>query len=197
MDRRKFLGAGISTALCASPIGRALSKSPEPAVNESGVAPMTLGLLIAPERGAAETPISRVKELGLSTCFLSLDDFIGEFTTKLAEDLRGLLHKYEVTPTAAEVVGPGRFGPAGMWQSRNGGGDVVCEEHHGASRCLGRHLSRQACAGEDALRRGQCWFGESGHRLETDLPLLSCVPANCGMLGTRCNTDTDSAILSC
>jgi L-ribulose-5-phosphate 3-epimerase len=109
MDRRKFFGVGFSTAVCASPIARALSKSLEPAVNASGFAPMALGLLIAPARGAAETPISRVKELGLSTCFLSLDDYVGEFTTKLAEDLQGLLHKYEVTPTAAEVVGPGKL----------------------------------------------------------------------------------------
>jgi len=48
-----------------------------------------------------------VKQLGLPTCFLSLDEYIGKFTKSLAQELHGLLEKYGVTATSAEVVGPG------------------------------------------------------------------------------------------
>jgi sugar phosphate isomerase/epimerase len=76
---------------------------------------MALGLVIKPGPNA-EAAISRVKELGLPTCFLSLDDYIGKFTPSLAEELQGLLRKYAVTPTAAEVVGPGRL----QWDFHDG-----------------------------------------------------------------------------
>jgi sugar phosphate isomerase/epimerase len=67
---------------------------------------MALGLLIKPSHGP-EATIARVKDLGIPTCFLSLDDYIGKFTDGLARQFQGLLDKYEVTATAAEVVGPG------------------------------------------------------------------------------------------
>ncbi len=70
--------------------------------------PMALGLMIQPATGA-EAAIARVKELGLPTCFLSLDGYIGKFNAQLAEEIRGLLDKYGVTATSAEVVGPGRL----------------------------------------------------------------------------------------
>jgi sugar phosphate isomerase/epimerase len=71
---------------------------------------MALGLLIKPGRGPEpEATIARVKELGITTCFLSLDDYIGKFNNNLAKELNGLLNKYGVTPTAAEVVGPGKL----------------------------------------------------------------------------------------
>jgi sugar phosphate isomerase/epimerase len=67
---------------------------------------MALGLLIKPS-GSPEATIERVKLLGMSNCFLSLDDFIGKYTKSLAQELRGLLEKHGITATTAEVVGPG------------------------------------------------------------------------------------------
>jgi len=67
---------------------------------------MALGLMVQPAHGP-EAVIARVKQLGLPTCFLSLDAYIGKFTKSLAQELHGLLEKYGVTATSAEVVGPG------------------------------------------------------------------------------------------
>jgi sugar phosphate isomerase/epimerase len=71
-------------------------------------APMALGLLISPAPGSYE-PITRVKELGFPTCFLSLDAYIGKFNKPLADELQGQLHRAGITPTAVEVVGPGKL----------------------------------------------------------------------------------------
>ena len=113
MRRREFLQAAIGTGLLySSPVAKALSigwgrsSAEEPVSAASITAPMALGLLVKPSRGP-EVVFSRVKELGFSTCFLSLDDYIGKFNKSLAQELQGLLNKYEITPTAAEVVGPG------------------------------------------------------------------------------------------
>jgi L-ribulose-5-phosphate 3-epimerase len=110
MRRREFLRASLGTGLLyASPVARALSSQPDPA-SVAKYPPMALGLLIKPGRGPEpEATIARVKELGISTCFLSLDDYIGKFNNDLAKELNGLLNKYGVTPTAAEVVGPGKL----------------------------------------------------------------------------------------
>lgn len=67
---------------------------------------MALGLVIRPSE-KPEEKIAQVHELGLPTCFLSLDDYIDHYTPQLAKTLRGLFDKYQVVPTAAEVVGPG------------------------------------------------------------------------------------------
>jgi L-ribulose-5-phosphate 3-epimerase len=105
MRRREFIGAALSTGLLyASPIAKALSSQTE-SVASPGFAPMALGLLIHP----SEAAIARVKELGIPTCFLSLDSYIGKFNKSLAEELGGLLHTYGIVPTAAEVVGPGKL----------------------------------------------------------------------------------------
>ena len=113
MRRREFLQAALGTGLLySSPVAKALSvgwgrsSAGESVPASSGIAPMALGLLVKPSRGP-EVVFSRVKELGFSTCFLSLDDYIGKFNKSLAQELQGLLNKYEITPTAAEVVGPG------------------------------------------------------------------------------------------
>jgi sugar phosphate isomerase/epimerase len=66
---------------------------------------MPLGLLISPAEGPEET-IKRVHDLGLPTCFFSLDAYIGKFTPALATQFKGLLAKYNVTCTTVEVVGP-------------------------------------------------------------------------------------------
>ena len=76
---------------------------------------MPLGLLISPSEGPEET-IRRVHELGLPTCFLSLDAYIGKFTPQLADQFKGLLAKYNVTCTTVEVVGP----PPLVWDFMQG-----------------------------------------------------------------------------
>jgi sugar phosphate isomerase/epimerase len=113
MRRREFLNAAVGTGLLyTSPVARALSGgivcpvADGMAATATSPAPMALGLLIKPSHGP-EVTIARVKELGIPTCFLSLDDYIGRFTEGLAHQFQDLLNKYEVTPTAAEVVGPG------------------------------------------------------------------------------------------
>jgi sugar phosphate isomerase/epimerase len=66
---------------------------------------MAVGLIIQPANGT-EAAISRVHDLGMSNCFLSLDGYLGKFSKALAQELSGLLEKYNVVPTAAEVVRP-------------------------------------------------------------------------------------------
>jgi L-ribulose-5-phosphate 3-epimerase len=112
MRRREFLQAALGTGLLYSgTVVKALSFGMETSFADmsipaaSGSTPMALGLLIRPSRGS-EDVFSRVKELGFPTCFLSLDDYIGRFDKSLAQEMQGLLEKYGLTPTAAEVVGP-------------------------------------------------------------------------------------------
>jgi len=114
MSRQEFLGTALSTGLLsAGAIAKAVAASLRsvPALKVAPGAtppPMTLGLLIKSARRAEEA-ISQVHDLGLTTCFRSLGDYVGHFSNKLADELQELLHRYGVTPTAAEVVGPGKL----------------------------------------------------------------------------------------
>lgn len=92
-------GSGASSADPGSPTGQEEQGIP-------GVKPMAVGLLIQPANGPEEA-IARVHELGMSNCFLSLDGYLGRYSRSLAEQIGGLLDKYQVVATAAEVVGPG------------------------------------------------------------------------------------------
>ena len=67
--------------------------------------PFALGLLIKPFPDP-EKKIALVRQLGLPTCFLSLDDYIGKFTPALAATMREALDKHQVVATTAEVVHP-------------------------------------------------------------------------------------------
>ena len=75
------------------------------AVQHKALPPMAVGLIIQPANGA-EAAIARVRDLGMSNCFLSLDGYLGKMTKPLAEEIGGLLEKYNVVATAAEVVRP-------------------------------------------------------------------------------------------
>ena len=118
MHRRTFLKAAMSaTILQAGAIGSSLSGNrlgirdlPFAMTEEtrSKLKPMAVGLMIQPAHDP-EAAISRVKDLGLTNCFLSLDDYIGKFSRPLAQQLSGLLLKYDVTATSVEIVGPGRL----------------------------------------------------------------------------------------
>jgi sugar phosphate isomerase/epimerase len=107
MLRRDFLGLAAAAALAGtSGMAEAASGAGMRTPVRMG-RPMELGMMIVPSRGPEET-IKRVHDLGLSTCFLSLDDYIGKFTPALATQFRGLLDRYGVKATAVEVVGPGK-----------------------------------------------------------------------------------------
>jgi L-ribulose-5-phosphate 3-epimerase len=113
MQRREFLAGAlgatvIGVAGVASPLpGQESAKPsefPKPAQHRP-LPPMAIGLIIQPANGA-EDAIRRVHDFGMSNCFLSLDGYLGRMTSALAQELRGLLEKYELVATAAEVVRP-------------------------------------------------------------------------------------------
>ena len=101
MDRRTFLASATSALIAESVLaGRAGAQA-----NSAVLKPMAVGLLVSPY-GSPEATIKRVHDLGFSNCFLSLDGYIGKFTNDAAQELKGLLAKYNVVATTVEVVGP-------------------------------------------------------------------------------------------
>jgi L-ribulose-5-phosphate 3-epimerase len=101
MDRRTFLASATSALIAESVLaGRAGAQA-----NSAALKPMAVGLLVSPY-GLPEATIKRVHDLGFSNCFLSLDGYIGKFTNDAAQELKGLLAKYNVVATTVEVVGP-------------------------------------------------------------------------------------------
>ena len=100
MNRRDFARLASAMAIAPAPCSAAAQLVPGRAK------PMDLGLLIVPF-GAPEEQLRRVRELGFSHCFLSLDGYIDGFTPDLASQFRDLLSKYKLTATTVEVVGPG------------------------------------------------------------------------------------------
>jgi L-ribulose-5-phosphate 3-epimerase len=117
MRRREFLGAVVGTAVVQAGhfaraatsnslgISQMLSSIAAEVPSQAGLKPMSVGLLIQPAHGPEET-ISRVKQMGFTNCFFSLDDYLGKFTPALATQLKGLLDKYRIVATCAEVVRP-------------------------------------------------------------------------------------------
>lgn len=118
MNRRRFLGAA-GAALAGGALTEAMARDGRD--NEAWAAeggggmpdamatlkPMALGLIVSPF-GAPEKVLARVKDLGFSNCFLSMDGYIGGgFTADLASQYRGLLEKNGLVATTVEVVGPG------------------------------------------------------------------------------------------
>ncbi len=113
MRRREFLGAALGAAVIqagagAHPLaygqtGTAPASSSTTEGRQSSLRPWSVGLLISPSPDP-EAAISRVKQLGMNNCFLSLDAYIGKYTPALAEEFNGLLNKYGIIATTAEVV---------------------------------------------------------------------------------------------
>jgi L-ribulose-5-phosphate 3-epimerase len=101
MDRRTFLAAATSALIGESVLPGSAGSQPNPAA----LKPMAIGLLVSPY-GAPEATIKRVHDLGFSNCLPSLDGYIGKFTQDAAQELKGLLAKYNVLATTVEVVGP-------------------------------------------------------------------------------------------
>jgi L-ribulose-5-phosphate 3-epimerase len=118
MHRREFLGAALMQAgalAAAHSATRHRFANLFPSATAETLKPMAVGLLIKPAEGP-EATISRVKNMGFTNCFFSLDGYIGKYTPALAQELGGLLQKYGVTATTAEVVGPGRL----VWDFEDG-----------------------------------------------------------------------------
>jgi sugar phosphate isomerase/epimerase len=110
MQRREFLAGAMSAAVIGAAGLASSARSQENsktdwAVQHKALPPMAVGLIIQPANGA-EAAIARVRDLGMSNCFLSLDGYLGKMTKPLAEEIGGLLEKYNVVATAAEVVRP-------------------------------------------------------------------------------------------
>lgn len=101
MDRRTFLGEACAAALGAR-MAPAAFAGQHPAAR---LKPMELGLLVSPF-GAPEEVFARVRRLGFSNCFLSLDGYLGSFTPALAAQFREQLEKNALIATTVEVVGP-------------------------------------------------------------------------------------------
>jgi L-ribulose-5-phosphate 3-epimerase len=112
MDRRRFLGMAGAVTIAGSMPTLADGAGAEP----PPLKPMALGLIINPF-GDPEKIIGRVRELGLSNCFLSLDGYLGGgLTPELARQFGDLLAKNEVVATTVEVVGP----PPLVWDFKQG-----------------------------------------------------------------------------
>jgi L-ribulose-5-phosphate 3-epimerase len=112
MDRRRFLGVAGAAAMAGGMMPLAESAEAQP----PSLKPMALGLIINPF-GAPEKMIGRVRELGLSNCFLSLDGYLGGgLTAELAAQFKNLLAKNELTATTVEVVGPAPL----VWDFKQG-----------------------------------------------------------------------------
>ena len=101
MDRRTFLRTAAAAAIASGP--HPLSSFADP--QKPKLKPMALGLLISPY-GAPEATIKRVRDMGFSNCFLSLDGYIGKFTPDAAKQIGELLAKFDLMVTTVEVVGP-------------------------------------------------------------------------------------------
>jgi sugar phosphate isomerase/epimerase len=101
MNRRTFLSTAAAAAIATGLYPLPLLADPE----QPKLKPMELGLLVSPY-GAPEATIKRVRDIGFSNCFLSLDGYIGKFTTDAAKQIGELLAKYELIATTVEVVGP-------------------------------------------------------------------------------------------
>ncbi|MGB6687611.1 MAG: sugar phosphate isomerase/epimerase family protein [Terracidiphilus sp.] len=123
MNRREFLSVAGTAAVAGGLLGadEAAAEAPIPTPAETPaepptLKPMALGLIISPF-GAPEQVIGRVRELGLSNCFLSLDGYLGGgLTAELAAQFKALLEKNDVVATTVEVVGP----PPLKWNFKEG-----------------------------------------------------------------------------
>ncbi|HEV2399638.1 MAG TPA: sugar phosphate isomerase/epimerase family protein [Candidatus Sulfotelmatobacter sp.] len=101
MDRRTFLGTAAAAAIATGLHPLPSFADPE----KPKLKPMALGLVISPY-DAPEATIARVRDMGFSNCFLSLDGYIGKFTPDAAKQIGDLLAKYDLIATTVEVVGP-------------------------------------------------------------------------------------------
>jgi len=99
-DRRRFLKLTTQTVAALALERNAVAQTAAPKFE-----PFALGLLIKPFPDP-EKKIALVRQLGIPTCFLSLDNYLGKYTPALAATMRDALDKHQVIATTAEVVQP-------------------------------------------------------------------------------------------
>jgi sugar phosphate isomerase/epimerase len=73
-------------------------------VSAAAKKPFRLGILISPDENA-EHEIKKVRDLGLTTCFVSTN----RYDTQYGAQIKQLLERYQVEPTAVETLGPGEM----------------------------------------------------------------------------------------
>ena len=107
LQRRRLLRYGVKGAAVAGLVasGSHAVSALAQTRRQPAHAPMALGLLIKPFP-APEAKIALVRELGFTTCFLSLDGYLGRFTPALATQFSNALEKHGVSATTVEVVNP-------------------------------------------------------------------------------------------
>jgi L-ribulose-5-phosphate 3-epimerase len=102
INRRTFMKVGAQAAVAAAALQHgAIAED----IARKKYEPFALGLLIKPYPDP-EAKIALVRQLGIPTCFLSLDGYLGKFTPELAKRMRDSLEKHQVIATTAEVVNP-------------------------------------------------------------------------------------------
>jgi sugar phosphate isomerase/epimerase len=104
LTRRNFVhtAALLAAAISCSP-GK---EKPAAAPRDKGVSSledMPLGIIIAIKD--PDKDMSRVRDLGFSTCQLEVSDY----SVKTAQEVRTALDKYEIKPTCLIVSGPGEY----------------------------------------------------------------------------------------
>ena len=104
-SRRDLLKHAAQTVAAIGIAGSGLGMAAESVRKQPAHAPMALGLLIKPFP-SPEQKIAMVRQLGFSTCFLSLDGYLGKFTPALATQMADALERNQVIATTAEVVYP-------------------------------------------------------------------------------------------
>ncbi len=143
MDRRSFLAAASATAISTGLYPIPSFAEPEAAK----LPPMAVGLLISPHDDPEGT-IKRVRDMGFSNCFLSLDGYINKFNADAAKQIADLLAKYQLVATTVEVVGPGPL----VWDFLQG------------PSTIGVVPPKTRAARIDALRAGFGLRQTTGHR---------------------------------
>jgi sugar phosphate isomerase/epimerase len=101
-DRRRFLKLTTQAAAAFALQHDAFAQGKTTA---NKYEPFALGLLIKPFPDP-EKKVALVRQLGIPTCFLSLDDYIGKFTPALVATMRDALDKHQIVATTVEVVRP-------------------------------------------------------------------------------------------
>ena len=129
-DRRRFLKLSAQAAAALALEHDSFAQKPATAAYK----PFALGLLIKPSPNP-DDKIAVVQKLGIPTCFLSLDSYIGKFTPALASTMRDSLNKHQVVATTAEVVNPQPLSVELSWRVRPRIGVVPRAYRASSHRC--------------------------------------------------------------
>src|SRR5271157_5824603 len=94
--RRSLLGAALPLAAAAlTPASRATAAEKKP---------FRLGLIISPDQHP-DQEFGKLRDLKLTTCFISTN----RYDAGWAAQVKQLLEKFEIEPTAVETLGPGQM----------------------------------------------------------------------------------------